>query len=350
MAEDMLRLARGDLREKLHAVRSASPDIHVPELDGMMEGLAQSSQQLAAWVGKVGTAFERAGRDEGLSPTRLATVDDGSILHSAGAAPHTSHVDQVAGIARVAALAAFDVRKDVKDLWLHSRPWLDAAKKDMKYGLKAWAGVKALKTAVALVRLARTVRGLPTLMQQLYGERVGQVALAFDRGEASLAQVEEASASAMRSVEALDVFSKVGAMRAVVGGSGILRTLGRLAAPVAVVADLYTIIHPDQPGGEGTALQVAAGANAVGTIAALGVINASVDWIPVVGEVVAVATGLFLAGDWAYHNVPAFHDFCDTVGHDTVSVAKDTWHGIQHAASAVGHAASEAEHFLGSLF
>jgi hypothetical protein len=30
--------------------------------------------------------------------------------------------------------------------------------------------------------------------------------------------------------------------------------------------------------------------------------NASMDWIPVAGEVVMVATGAYIAGDWAYNS------------------------------------------------
>lgn len=215
---------------------------------------------------------------------------------------------------------------------------------------KVW---KFGSTMYKLGKVIQTFRSWPATAQRIFGESVGSTALAFDRGEASLADLEAAAARASRLIEAAGVFSKVGAMEDVVRGGMLARAAGmvgvssqaagRFLAPVAVVSDIFTMIHPGEPGGEGTALQVAAGANAVGTVAALGAINASVDWIPVAGEVVAAGSGLFLAGDWAYHNVPAFHDFANTVGHDTVTVAEDTWHGVEDAGSSVGH-------FFSSIF
>jgi hypothetical protein len=215
---------------------------------------------------------------------------------------------------------------------------------DLRYVTGAWGIYKAAKVYSNLGKMVETFRSWPETARQIYGESVGETALAFDRGEATLAQLEEASATAMRSVEAGEVFSKVGAMRDVASPfTGGLDVASRAFSGIAVAGDVYTIINPGRPGGEGTALQVAAGANAVGTIAALGVINASVDWIPVAGQVVAVSTGLFLAGDWAYHNIPAFHGFADTVGHGAVAVAEDTWRGVEDAGGAVGH-------FFSSIF
>jgi hypothetical protein len=215
---------------------------------------------------------------------------------------------------------------------------LGQAYTDLKYATGAWGVYKAAKVYSTLGKMVQTFRSWPDAARQIYGESVGEAALAFDRGEATMAQLEEASATALRSVEAGEVFSKVGAMRDVASPfTGALNVASRAFSGIAVAGDVYTMIHPGQPGGEGTTLQVAAGANAVGTIAALGVVNASVDWIPVAGQVVAVSTGLFLAGDWAYHNIPAFHDFADAVGHDTVAVADDVWRGVEDAGGAVGH-------------
>ncbi|MBO0685144.1 MAG: hypothetical protein J2P45_18485 [Candidatus Dormibacteraeota bacterium] len=208
-------------------------------------------------------------------------------------------------------------------------------------------------TTYKLGKVIQTFRSWPATARQLFGDAVNPTALAFDRGEASLSDLEAVAGRASRLIDAAGTFSKVGAMEDVVRGGMMARaaglvgvssqTAGRFLAPVAVVGDIFTIIHPGQTGGEGTALQVAAGANIGGTVATLGAINAATDWIPVGGEVVAAGSGLFLAGDWAYHNIPAFHDFANTVGHDTVTVADDTWHGVEHAGSSVGH-------FFSSIF
>lgn len=85
--------------------------------------------------------------------------------------------------------------------------------------------------------------------------------------------------------------------------------------------------------------RVAAGANALGvgsvmlgtggveTAATLVGINASTDWIPVVGQVVMLGTGIYLAGDWAYHKIKPFHSFVNStaefVAHHPVHAAVD---------------------------
>jgi hypothetical protein len=68
-----------------------------------------------------------------------------------------------------------------------------------------------------------------------------------------------------------------------------------------------------------------AGANIAGTATALLAANASVDWIPVAGQVVAVGSGLYLLGD-ALYQIPAVHNFVNNVGSSIASGAKDAWH------------------------
>jgi hypothetical protein len=73
--------------------------------------------------------------------------------------------------------------------------------------------------------------------------------------------------------------------------------------------------------------------------------------VPVAGQVVVVATGLFLAGDWVYHNWDTVKGWGNDVGHfvtDTVpdalgdaadavgDVASDVGGGLEDAASTVG--------------
>ena len=58
-------------------------------------------------------------------------------------------------------------------------------------------------------------------------------------------------------------------------------------------------------------------------------LNASLDWIPVAGEVVIVGTGVYLAGDALYHWKP-FRDVANAVGHATVRVVDDGVGKIEH--------------------
>jgi uncharacterized protein YukE len=59
-------------------------------------------------------------------------------------------------------------------------------------------------------------------------------------------------------------------------------------------------------------------------------LNASLDWIPVAGEVVIIGTGVYLAGDFLYHHWTPFHDVASAVGHATVRVVDDGVGKIEH--------------------
>jgi uncharacterized protein YukE len=76
----------------------------------------------------------------------------------------------------------------------------------------------------------------------------------------------------------------------------------------------------------GTEEAVAEGGEEVATEAAVDTglitLNASLDWIPVAGEVVMIGTGVYLAGDFLYHHWTPFHDIANDIGHGTVRVVK----------------------------
>jgi uncharacterized protein YukE len=59
-------------------------------------------------------------------------------------------------------------------------------------------------------------------------------------------------------------------------------------------------------------------------------LNASMDWIPVAGEVVMIGTGVYLAGTFLYKHWTPFHDAANAVGHATVRVVDDVGDGIEH--------------------
>lgn len=114
------------------------------------------------------------------------------------------------------------------------------------------------------------------------------------------------------------------ATRLAQGLSGLSKVLG----VTAIAGDVLTVLDPPDDGVMGYVDQGAAGING-GLIAA----NLLMDEIPVVGEVVMIGTGLYLAGNFLYHNVQWFHDGCDAVADATVTAAK--W---------VGHEAADAYH------
>jgi hypothetical protein len=129
------------------------------------------------------------------------------------------------------------------------------------------------------------------------------------------------------------VYEKSGEEAAKAARFGVdgLKILGGTLDAAAIFGDFWTVAGPEDNGAAGWVDRGAAIANAGAAgvdLAELAGIGFSTSFIPGVGEVVGVATGLYLGGDWLYHHWTPFHDAADDTGHFTVSVAKDTWHAI----------------------
>jgi hypothetical protein len=108
--------------------------------------------------------------------------------------------------------------------------------------------------------------------------------------------------------------------------NGLSYTLGGLG----VLADVGTVISPQDSGALGWVDRGAAGVNG-----ALLIANMATDEIPVVGEVTLIGTGLYLAGDFLYHHWTPFHDVANDIGHGTVKAvdwtghqAASAWHSV----------------------
>jgi uncharacterized protein YukE len=172
-------------------------------------------------------------------------------------------------------------------------------------------------------------------------------------------------------LDAWQVFSP-GWLRAAARSISEIRGLSSALTGLGLVADASDAISPQDHGVMATIDRLAAGANATGLILHQGIerglvtfkpagaggagadgaeasaevaiegaeaseavdggliaLNASLDWIPVAGEVVIVGTGVYLAGDALYHWKP-FRDVADAVGHATVRVVDDGVGKIEH--------------------
>lgn len=133
---------------------------------------------------------------------------------------------------------------------------------------------------------------------------------------------------------------------------GVMAMIDRIAAGSNAAAMLLQqgfsrkliTFKPEDPDaeagtGEATADSVAAedalaeGGEEVATEAAVDTglitLNASLDWIPVAGEVVMIGTGVYLAGDFLYHHWTPFRDVANAIGHGTVRVVKDIGSGFE---------------------
>lgn len=214
--------------------------------------------------------------------------------------------------------------------------------------------------------IAATANDLRTAFDAI----VGPVGLDLDRGLAGLSDINDAL---IRFKAVDDAFSALGPSsetaaaveKAAAGGlpeTGVIGALGKFAAGLAVVGDVLTIIDPGVKNPvEGNALRGAAGLNIAGTGMAFATtlgplvgINAVADWVPVVGEVVMVGTGLFLAGDYVYHHWDGIKHGLGTAYQATTHALGTAYHATTHAlgtaASATGHALSSAGHAIGDAF
>jgi hypothetical protein len=183
-----------------------------------------------------------------------------------------------------------------------------------------------------------TIDGLKEALQEQFDEQVGSVAHDFDHGDASMDDIEDAMARYLGDTEGLtDDLADAG--RSLAGWEAGFHVLGGLA----ILGDLATVVDPEDKGAMGWVDRSAAGINAaaVGTGLVSDLMEANMlDDMPVVGEVVMVAdvgTGIYLAGDFLYHNVKPFHDVCNAVGSGVASAADATAHGVSKAAHSVAH-------------
>jgi hypothetical protein len=127
-----------------------------------------------------------------------------------------------------------------------------------------------------------------------------------------------------------------------------MKVLGGAMGGLAVVGGIYTLISP--PGYDKGTLRIAdrtAGVGAIASGATAVAVNAgvnfseivlagqSLDFVPGLGEVVGVGTGLYLAGDYIYHNT-----------HQIAHAYDAARHAVAGAADDMGHAAAQS---LGDL-
>lgn len=154
-----------------------------------------------------------------------------------------------------------------------------------------------------------------------------------------------------RSKSGIDDVSKLG-----IDGSTLAKMLPGLKIAgygldgIGAVGDVMTLVDPPDKGTMGDIDRGMAVTNMVGMGADLagetGLIAAdgTLALVPGVGEVFAAGTGLYLAGDYLYHNWTPFRNVCNDIGHTTAHVADDIGHTASTVAGDVGHAASSAWH------
>jgi hypothetical protein len=239
--------------------------------------------------------------------------------------------------------SGFDTFVEKLDPWAQANEWahipldVSASGKWLDPMLEQWA--KSAEKGVNAAKNARTA--LDSTLQQAFSDEVGSVAHDFDNGLASMSDVESAFTKYDQGAKAA-ISAADGAVSGAETGLNIAKAAGvasKVMGGLSIAGDVMTIVKPEDSGTMGTVDRVAAGANAAGTATALLAANASADWIPGVGEVVAAGTGVYLAGDFLYHHWTPFRNVCNTVGS-----------GIATGATTVAHGVSSAAHWVAGLF
>jgi len=176
------------------------------------------------------------------------------------------------------------------------------------------------------------VAGVPAEWAEKFGKQVEGIEAAM-RGGGS--QVEELIAAAHLGestggkIDAWYAFAPSW-LKTAAGQLAQIRGVSYTLSGLGLVADAGTIISPQDKGSMGTADRIVAGTNG-----ALITLNLALDGLPVVGDVVLAATGVYLAGDYLYHHWTPFRDVANEVGHATVEVgdridhrARSAWHSV----------------------
>jgi len=134
-----------------------------------------------------------------------------------------------------------------------------------------------------------------------------------------------------------------GWLRTAAGSLAEIKGLSSTLSGLGLVADVGTIISPQDKGAMGLADRGVATANALLITA-----NLTMDEFPVIGEVTMAATGMYLAGDFLYHHRALLRDAAGDVGHAVVSDVEQHVTADVQAAKDAGHAASSAWHSVTS--
>jgi uncharacterized protein YukE len=315
----------GDLAAPLHQIAAA---------------IRTYASELSSAQHSVETAVDSAGQ---------AAQSEARAMQSA-ALRAASTAETVAGNAAVEAVKVITTAEDAIDKVMEVtepvREWIEKAHLpwDLGGGL-AWE-LTAMKNAEQGVKSAdKFAEGLKELDGKWYQD-VNEVALEADRGEASWDDVAEAFARWTSKTDAAEAFSDQW-VEAAEGLVGKLSWVGRGLGVLSLIGDAGTVWDPEDHGLLGSVDRGAAVVNAVAVTGSMvistgagasfvaGLAGANtLDEVPIVGEVIMVAdvgTGLYLGTDYVVHHWAGIS------------------HGVEKAASAVGHATSTVVHEAGDV-
>jgi uncharacterized protein YukE len=218
----------------------------------------------------------------------------------------------------------------------------------------AWTGVSTILFLKALYNWGTIGEKIPTAIADAFSDSIGPLALAADRGELTWEEVGAAYENFAKNAKlAANLFDHGAEADVAAGGIDLGRVGGVGLGALSLVGDAATIISPPDSGAWGWTDRGMAAANAAGTtvgmLGAVGVIDASTGWIPVAGQVVVIGTGLYLAGDFLYHDVAPFRDAINDTGQFIANTAVGGYHLTETAVSDGLHAAGDVANTAGDV-
>jgi hypothetical protein len=248
----------------------------------------------------------------------------------------------------LAAAAGILTQFDLKAWWESTDPY--------RTGLEAALSPLDLLTADRWISILTKIATHPARLLEPVDEMLAVAARLMADG-ASLGETRSAFARTAAAIEragterdAMAAFEPSSVQLAERAAPGI-EWAGRALGGLGLVADVGTLISPQDTGAVGWVDRGAATVNGGFLTADLLGADAVLDVIPGVGEVAIAATGVYLAGDFLYHHRAQLRDAADAAGHIIVSTADDNEHAAVRVADDAEHAARAAwDSTVGSLF
>jgi hypothetical protein len=333
--------------------------------------LAGQAEEIRAGVRKV--ARDTAAALDALTDTALpggATLSPAEIRRRVGTAYGVGGIQAAIDAGSLTAAQAWGALKTPSEALPEDAveedgevDWVEVVRKTNDDIVNSWAVGTAPRTGWALGQLSRNfveythaLNSLPKSYADLHGPGLDIPESAATDIDTVLddvldtarltAEDERAFAADFDLVKALDTAGEGGLTGFLAGASHVLSVLG-------VAGDAWVLVDPgvENPT-EANVLRGTAAANMVGIgavelggeAAAMLGLDAAVGWVPVAGQVVVVATGLILAGDWVYHNWDTVKQWGGDVSNFVTDTVPDA---LGDAADAVGDFAGDTADAVG---
>jgi hypothetical protein len=339
-AADALRAVQGTFPPALRNTATAAESLQAAasswanQLSGFQAEADALERQAAA-----ATAQQQAllARQASLPPGTVVLADD---LQTASASVSGIH-GQAQELHQRYLAAASKTAVGVED---HSGLWGDT--EPVRKVLEAVLAPLDIVAADHWVSALKEVAGVPAELVKGVGEQVEAIEKLKGAGQPITEQLIAAARFTESTGAKYDAWYAFAPdwLKTAAGSIAEIRGLSYTLSGLGLVADVGTVISPQNQGALGVADRVAGISNGLLITGDL-----VLDGLPGIGEVALAATGAYLALDYLYQHWTPFRDVANDVGHATVRVADDAG----HVAASAWHQVTSFENTLtsvGSLF